>query len=160
MRARGMNIMVVLLVTAAASACGGGGDPTPTGAPTSGVIAPPASPAGGCEPSAQQALVAAGLTFDRSCITVPAHEQTFLSLTNNDPGESHNVAIYRADACFVQAAREGDASTCSHPKEGLRYQGSVLAQGQTTYHILGLRVGKYTFICTVHPSMHGKFNVT
>lgn len=149
-------VTLILLATA----CGGGGTPTATSAPTPPASTAPGPPAAGCDPSAQQALVAAGLKFDRKCIAVPAHHETFLTLTNNDPGQSHSVAIYSRGACFVKAASAGDATKCTHPEEGLRYKGSVLTGGQTTYHILGQRLGKYVFICTVHPSMHGVFNVT
>lgn len=88
-------------------------------------------------------------------MAVPAHRATTLSLTNNDPGQSHNVSVYRWESCFAQAVRAGDPSSCKAPKEGLRYAGRVLDSGTVTYHILGFRPGRYAFICTVHPSMYG-----
>jgi plastocyanin len=104
-------------------------------------------------------LVASGLKFDRTCIAVPPHRTTTLTLINNDPGQSHNVAIYRSDSCLANAVAAGDASTCSDLTDGLRFKGPVVAHGQATYHILGLRPGNYAFICTVHPTMHGAFKV-
>ena len=140
------------------SACGGGGSEVISVAPTSvGTSAAP--PPTGCEPSTQQALVAADLKFDRTCMAVPAHRATSLTLTNNEPGQSHDVAIYRWDSCFAQTARAGGSTTCPDPSDGLRFKGPAITQGQTTYHILGFRPGRYAFICTVHPSMHGVLNV-
>jgi plastocyanin len=110
-------------------------------------------------PSTEQSLVATGLKFDRSCMAVPAHQTTSLTLTNNDPGQSHEVAIYRWESCFARAARAGDATTCADPSEGLRFKGDVVTSGQITYHVLGMRPGQYAFICLVHPTMHGVFNV-
>ena len=148
-----------LAFAVALSACGGGGSGTISAAPTSGATSlPPAPP--GCEPSTQQSLVAAGLRFDRACMAVPAHRPTSLTLTNNDPGQSHNVAIYRWESCFARSSRVEPSPTCVDPSEGLRFKGPVITQGQTTYHILGFRPGRYAFICTVHPSMHGVLNVT
>ena len=93
-------------------------------------------------------------------MAVPAHTATFLTLTNNDPGQSHDVAIYRWDSCLAQAVRAGGSTTtCADPSDGLRFKGPVITQGRTTYHILGFRPGRYAFICTVHPSMHGTLNV-
>ena len=141
------------------SACGGGRSEVVSAAPTSGGTAGVPPPAG-CEPSTQQALVAAGLKFDRTCMAAPAHHAIFLTLTNNDPGQSHDVAIYRWDSCFARSSRIGAAQPpCADPSEGLRYKGLIITQGQVTYHILGLRPGRYAFICTVHPSMHGILNV-
>lgn len=140
------------------SGCGGGGSKVISVAPTSGGTSA-VPPLTGCEPSTQQALVAADLKFDRTCMAVPAHRATSLTLTNNDPGKSHDVAIYRWDSCFAQAARAGSTTACPDPSDGLRFKGPVLTQGQTTYHILGFRPGRYAFICTVHPSMHGALNV-
>jgi plastocyanin len=97
--------------------------------------------------------------FDRACMAVPAHTTTTLILTNDDPGRSHNVAIYRWDSCFARSVRNDPPTTCADPAEGLRFKGPVDEQGQVTYHILGLRPGQYAFICTVHPSMHGVFKV-
>jgi plastocyanin len=160
MRIRQTTVAGALALLLLAPACGGGGTPVASSAPTPPVNTAPGPPPTGCDPSSQQTLVAIGLKFDRKCIAVPAHHDTFLTFTNNDPGQSHNVAIYSRGSCFVLAASKGDASKCTKPEEGLRYKGSVLTGGQTTYHILGQRVGKYVFICTVHPSMHGVFNVT
>jgi len=93
-------------------------------------------------------------------MAVPAHQATYLTLTNNDPGQSHDVAIYRWDSCFARSSRaEAAPPSCADPSEGLRYKGHIITQGQVTYHILGFRPGRYAFICTVHPSMHGVLNV-
>ena len=139
----------------ALSACSGGGSGAVSVSPTAGGATTVGPSPAGCEPSSQQSLIAAGLKFDRTCMAVPAHHPTFLTLTNNDPWQSHDVAIYRWDSCFAQAVRAGDPSTCADPSEGLRYKGSVITHGQVTYHILGVRPGRYAFICTVHPSMYG-----
>ncbi|MEA2556127.1 MAG: Cupredoxin-like domain [Actinomycetota bacterium] len=151
-----------LALTMMFAACGGDGSGASSAVTTPGAAAdgapPPPSPAG-CQPSTEQSLVAEGLKFDRSCIAVPAHQTTSLTLTNNDPGESHEVAIYRWESCFARAARAGDVTTCADPSEGLRFKGDILKSGSTTYHILGLRPGQYAFICLVHPTMHGVFNV-
>lgn len=160
MRMRRKVLPGVCVLALVLSGCGGAGSSAGSSGPsTPGPTGAPVPPPAGCESSSQQALVAAGLKFDRSCMTVPAHKATTLVLTNNDPGQSHDVAIYRWDSCFAQAARSGSGTPCADPTEGLRYKGNVIAQGQATYHILGFRPGRYAFICVVHPSMHGVFNV-
>jgi mono/diheme cytochrome c family protein/plastocyanin len=79
-------------------------------------------------------LVAKGVAFDKTELTVPAGEAFGIHLDNQDgPGLPHNVQI-----------KAQDGTSISDPPE-------IEGGEATTYAYEPLEAGTYTFICRVHP---------
>jgi mono/diheme cytochrome c family protein/plastocyanin len=96
-----------------------------------GTPAPPASLPPGTTPLP---LVAEGIAFDKTALSVTAGAPFAISLDNKDPaGVQHNVQLRKADGTVISdpAGVDGGAST--------------------TYVYDALPAGTYTFICRFHP---------
>ncbi len=124
------------------SMTGGPGTTTPVTFTTAATTAVATIPSG----SVTINLVASGIAFDRSRITVPAGSQVTINFDNRDAGIPHNFALY-AD------------STASAPI----FKGEIITgPAMTTYYFTApARSGTYYFQCDVHPAlMSGQFLVT
>ncbi len=135
----GLLVCFVLAGTLAAGCSGttgGIGTPTPT------QTAVPTIRSG----SVTIDLVASGIAFDKTRISVPAGSQVTINFDNRDAGVPHNFALY-ADSTATAALFKGDIIT--GPKT-------------TTYYFTApSRAGTYYFQCDLHPTlMNGQFIVT
>ncbi|MFM7717912.1 MAG: cupredoxin domain-containing protein [Actinomycetota bacterium] len=85
-------------------------------------------------------VVAMGLAFDTSTISLPAGMETTITMDNQDPGVPHNIAIFASSTDLATALFRGD-----------------LINGVATidYTIPALEAGTYYFHCDVHPTMNG-----
>jgi mono/diheme cytochrome c family protein/plastocyanin len=92
-------------------------------------------PAGTLPPDATvEKLVAVGVAFDKTELTVPAGKAFGIELDNQDaPGLPHNVEI-----------RDSSGTAISNPP-------TIDGGQKTTYTYEPLDAGTYTFICNVHP---------
>ncbi len=103
-----------------------GGEPTP-------------APSG--EMGGSYAIVAIGVKFDLTTLTVDAGKYFQIVFDNQDAGIPHNVAIHEGSATAVG-------------KE--LWQGALFPGIATqTYTVPAFAAGSYSFICTVHPNMVG-----
>jgi plastocyanin len=93
------------------------------------------------EPSS---VVASGLAFDTSTLTIPAGTPTTLQFENKDAGTPHDIAIYPSEADLSTPLFRGEI---------------VTGPATTTYHIPPLQPGSYYFHCDVHPTMNGSVKV-
>ena len=111
--------------------------PMPSGA------SPSVAPSGGLGGS--YPIVAIGVKFDLTTLTVDAGKRFQIVFDNQDAGIPHNVAIH-----------EGSVSAVG--KE--LYVGAIFPGiAQQTYDIPAFNAGNYVFICTVHPNMVGTLTV-
>ncbi|HVF54278.1 MAG TPA: plastocyanin/azurin family copper-binding protein [Actinomycetota bacterium] len=97
-------------------------------------------PAGGGMTSA---VVASGVAFDLSTITLTAGEDVSLEFDNQDTGTPHNIAIYKNEAdaqAFKNAIFDGADTT---------------GPATTTYEFTAPDKGTYYFQCDIHPGMKG-----
>ena len=118
--------------------CGGGSDTT---------ASPPASQdrarESACTPSANLAISADNIMFDRDCLAAPA-DQPFVIRFRNKEQVAHNIAILASH----------DAPTTLF--EGKTFNGPATM----TYHVGPLAAGAYHFHCSIHPDqMNGKLVV-
>ena len=146
-------LVLIALVSAIGlmSACSGSPAATATPAPqptaTTGGTAPAATPTsapGGKSVSID--LVAQGISFDKSTVTVPAGASVTVNFNNKDSGIPHNFAVYDTSAAgksfFVGQTVTGPAT--------MTYKFTAPATP-----------GTYFFRCDVHPTtMTGSFVVT
>jgi hypothetical protein len=141
---------------------GGGvsGSTGPSGATGSGggsvtaSICPPRG--GGTSPSADITIVARNISFDPTCLVVPAGEPLTIRLDNEDSGVQKNIAIYPMDGCLEDRFSTGDPlPTCralAHPV----FRGDISAiLGGPTYQVPALDAGRYWFQDDVHPNSYG-----
>lgn len=143
--ATGSLVMAVF----AASCSGGSADPSPN--PTAST---------GCASSTANELRAVSLSFDRHCIAVAADVPTTLAFSNDDAGESHNVAIYPATSCLGRAVKAGREPRCEQPTDAAVFRGTMtVGVAAAAYDLPAMAAGLYVFVCEVHLFMHGAFRV-
>jgi hypothetical protein len=112
-------------------------------------------PTGGAKTSADLTILARGMTFDPTCLVVPAGEPLTIRFDNEDSGVPKNVAIYPMDDCLETAISTGDV-TPSCALGPPVFQGDVVAiLGGPVYKVLALDPGRYWFQDDVHPNSHG-----
>ena len=116
---------------------------SPSPMPSGGSVSPSVAPSGGVGGS--YTIVAMGVKFDLTTLTVDAGKSFKIVFDNQDAGIPHNVAIH-------------EGSVTSVGKE--LYLGAIFPGiAQQTYDIPAFNAGNYVFICTVHPNMVGAFTV-
>jgi plastocyanin len=112
-----------------------GGSVAPS-APASAEPSAPASPSASAGTGAVE-IVAEGIAFTTTEVTVPADQPFQILFKNQDPTTPHNVEIKDAAGASV-------------------FQGEVFnGVDERTYDVPSLAAGDYPFICTVHPTMTG-----
>ncbi len=139
-----------------ASACDGTGLASlgSGGGAVSLTLCPPTG--GGPPPSTDLTIVARSMTFDPTCLVVPAGEPLTIRLDNEDSGVQKNIAIYPMDGCLEDRFSTGDPlPTCralAHPV----FRGDISAiLGGPTYQVPALDAGRYWFQDDVHPNSYG-----
>ena len=116
---------------------------SPSPAPSGGSASPSVAPSGGMGGS--YTIVAMGVKFDLTTLTVDGGKSFQILFDNQDAGIPHNVAIH-------------EGSVGSVGKE--LYAGAIFPGiAKQTYDIPALNAGSYVFICTVHPNMVGTLTV-
>jgi plastocyanin len=116
---------------------------SPSPMPSGGSVSPSVAPSGGAGGS--YTIVAMGVKFDLTTLTVDAGKSFQIVFDNQDAGIPHNVAIH-------------EGSVTSVGKE--LYLGAIFPGiAQQTYDIPAFNAGNYVFICTVHPNMVGALTV-
>ena len=108
--------------------------PTPTG---------PATPTPSMVAGDSYTIVAMGVKYDLSALTVAAGKAFSIVFDNQDSGIPHNVAIHK------------DTATGAEVFKGEIFPGV----GTRTYAVPALTAGTYAFVCTVHPNMVGTLTV-
>ena len=99
--------------------------------------AEPSEPASSGDAGTSVSIVASGIAFTVTEVTVPADTPFVIVFENQDAGIPHNVAISDASGAEV-------------------FKGEIFNGVDTReYQVPALPAGKYTFICTVHPNMTG-----
>jgi mono/diheme cytochrome c family protein/plastocyanin len=112
------------------------GSAAPSAAPSDGASAAPSGDASAA-PGTTISIVASGIAFTTTEVTVPADTAFVIAFDNQDAGIPHNVAI-----------RDGGGVEV--------FKGDIInGVAQIEYQVPALPAGKYTFICTVHPNMTG-----
>jgi len=114
-----------------------------------GTITVATAPAGGQSPGGTQApsglsISATSLAFSTSQLTTAANTPAPLTFTNNDPGTTHNVSVYK-DSAYTTNVFRGDP---------------VTGPATQTYNLPALAAGTYYFKCDYHPTMTGTLVVT
>ena len=108
-----------------------------------------ALPFAGCAPSsaslppftgASATVVAVGLQFQPTEVTLPAGQPLRLILDNQDSGVPHNLKVFQGDTLIARSP-------------------NVSGIGQTEVRFGPLAAGTYQFSCEVHPSMLGSIKV-
>ena len=96
-----------------------------------------------CRPSGPHlSITAHDNRFDKDCLAARADQPVTISLDNKDGGVPHNIQIFTPGGASVF---KGSADT------GVK---------TVTYHVPGLKPGRYTFHCDFHPdTMRGTFIV-
>jgi len=108
--------------------------PTPTG---------PATPTPSMAPGSSYTIVAMGVKYDLSSLTVAAGKAFSIVFNNQDAGIPHNVAIHQGTAMGTEV-----------------FKGEIFpGVGTRTYSVPALTAGTYAFVCTVHPNMVGTLTV-
>ena len=120
---------------------------TPAASPASasGSGSPSASAdAAACKPAGTATHVVAKLSkFNTDCLAASAGKPLTITMTNQDAGVPHNLAIY-ADEAASKVLFRGDL---------------VTGPATITYHVGPLPAGRYFFRCDVHPQMKGVVRV-
>ena len=89
-------------------------------------------------------MVAEGLAFDTTSISLPAGEPSTITFDNRDAGVQHNIAIATDSSLATQL-----------------FSGELVAgPGTIEYEIPPLEAGAYYFLCLVHPTMNGTVTVS
>jgi mono/diheme cytochrome c family protein/plastocyanin len=106
---------------------------TPSAVP-SGSAGPPASE----DPNAVVVdIVALGIAFTTTSVTVPADAPFVVAFDNQDPATPHNIEI-------------------KDPAGASVYKGEIFNGVATMqYQVPALNAGEYSFVCSVHPNMTG-----
>jgi mono/diheme cytochrome c family protein/plastocyanin len=100
-----------------------------------------AAPSGSAPAGATVSIVASGIQFTTTDVTAPADTAFVIKFENQDAGVPHNVAIHDASGAEV-------------------FKGEIFSGVDTReYQVPALPAGKYTFTCTVHPTMTGTLTV-
>jgi plastocyanin len=108
--------------------------PTPTG---------PATPTPSMVPGSSYTIVAMGVKYDLSALTVAAGKAFSIVFDNQDAGIPHNIAIHQGTAMGTEV-----------------FKGEIFpGVGTRTYSVPALTAGTYAFVCTVHPNMVGTLTV-
>lgn len=104
----------------------------------SGSAAPSSSPGASEPPSGEVvSIVASGIVFTTTDVSVPADTAFVIAFDNQDAGVPHNVQINDAGGAEV-------------------FRGEVFNGVETRdYQVPALAAGEYPFICSVHPNMTG-----
>jgi mono/diheme cytochrome c family protein/plastocyanin len=103
----------------------------------SGSAAPSGSPEASGDAAPSVSIVASGIAFTTTDVTVPADTPFVIVFENQDAGIPHNVAISDASGAAV-------------------FTGEIFTGVATMeYQVPALPAGEYPFICTVHPNMTG-----
>jgi plastocyanin len=112
---------------------------SPTPGPTLIAYPGPSIPAG----TLTLKIAAKNIAFDTSALAATANTPFVIAFDNNDPGAAHNVAIkLGSDLIFNPLP-------------------TIVGPAKANYFISGgLSAGTYTFLCIVHPVMHGTLTVT
>jgi plastocyanin len=95
---------------------------------------------GGGGGATTSAVVAMGLAFDTSTITLPAGKPVTLVFDNQDAGVPHNIAIFPSSTDLANPLFRGETFNGVATKD---------------YAIPALEPGEYYFHCDVHPTMYG-----
>ena len=86
-------------------------------------------------------IEAKNVAFVESSWTAPADKPFTIALDNQDPGTPHNVALKNEAGQVV-------------------WQGHAVQRRRTqVYDVPAQAAGKYTFLCTVHPTMTGNATI-
>lgn len=102
--------------------------------------------AGGAEapegaPETIVAILAKGIAYEQTSVTIPAGERFGIAFDNEDQGIQHNIVIYdNADHSGTPVFR-GELIT---------------GVAKSTYVVSPLEAGTYYFICQIHPTMTGQ----
>jgi plastocyanin len=114
--------------------------PPPEAPPAEGLPPPPPPEEGGGGQPGAVMVVAEGIAFDTSQITLPGGGEATIDFDNRDAGIPHNVAIYDG----------GEAV----------FQGEIITGPSTVaYRFPSPAPGQYRFQCDVHPQMMGTVTV-
>jgi plastocyanin len=140
--ALGIIVILALLLTSkivpdtgSSGAPGASGAPIASSAPGGG--GSPASAAPSVAPAADVVVVAEGIKWTETAITVPAGKPFTLALTNRDAATPHDVVIKDARGANI-------------------FKGAlVTGPAVVVYDVPAIPAGQYTFVCTVHPNMTG-----
>jgi plastocyanin len=137
-------VAVALVVTSGIIGGSSDGSATPSGAPPASEV-----PGGGAVPSAGASaapsagadadvvVVAQGIQWVETALTVPAGAAFTLALDNRDNGIPHDVVIKDAGGTEVFRTE------------------LVTGPAVVVYDVPAIPAGQYAFVCTVHPNMTG-----
>jgi cytochrome c oxidase subunit 2 len=102
---------------------------------------------GACQPSSSWTLIAHHISWDKSCIAVPAGKPFQLTIKNLDSGIAHDFGIWQSPAL-------------KHLVFATKPKLTGVATKTYTVPALPLKPGKYYFQCNIHgPAMAGTFVV-
>lgn len=121
--------------------------PIPSVAPSGSAAAPSASASAPASASASASasagtgtameIVAEGVAFTTTAVTVTADQPFQIDFKNQDPAILHNVEIKDAGGTSL-------------------FKGEIITGvAEMVYDVPALPAGAYTFLCTVHPNMTG-----
>lgn len=85
--------------------------------------------------------VASGVRFQSTTLEAPAGQPFQIEFDNRDAGIPHNIGIQDGSGALLF---EGE---------------SITGVANTTYSVLALTAGTYTFVCKWHPNMTGQLTV-
>ena len=90
---------------------------------------------------ASATIVAVGLQFQPTEVSLPAGQPLRLVLDNQDAGVPHNIRVFTADTEIAKSP-------------------TVTGTTQTEVRFGPLAAGTYQFACEIHPSMMGTLTIT
>ena len=89
-------------------------------------------------------IVAEGVVFTTTAVTVKAGADFTISFENQDPGTPHNVQIHDG----------------MQPTDPILYDGEIFNGVETRdYQVPAIKAGSYLYVCKVHPNMTGTLTV-
>jgi plastocyanin len=115
-----------------------GEKPAAEGPGTEQGMSPPPPP----PPGETGGIIASGVAFNVSELSLPAGQENTLPFDNRDAGIPHNVSIYTQEG--GEALFEGEITT---------------GPAKIDYQVPALDPGSFYFQCDVHPQMSGTVNV-
>ncbi len=127
-----LTLMAVLVVASVALNLGWFPPRSASGAGEGASPGPSAAPSGA---PGEIAIVAEGVKFDKSTLTVPADKPFKITFDNKDAGTSHDVDILDS-----AGAKAFDGKDFPGPKV-------------ETYDVPALKAGTYKFECSIHPAL-------
>lgn len=86
-------------------------------------------------------IVAKGIKFTTTSVTIPADKESQIKFVNEDVGVPHNVVVTNDEKGF---------DIVFDP------QGTINGVASVTYKVPALKKGEYFFHCAVHPDMKGE----